>query len=105
MQEISTEHIEDYLSYLQDRERWFGERTYAEPRKFSKGHINAQYRRLNRFFNWLVERKHIDENPLDDIEAPRLDEKTVPFVTEDQMRDLLTLADPALARTLAHRSP
>ena len=103
VQEITTEHIEDYLSYLQDRERWFGERTYAKPKKLSKGHINAQYRRLNRFFNWLVERKHIDENPLDDIEPPSLEEKTVPIVTEDQMRDLLTLADPALARTPAHR--
>ena len=103
VQEITTEHIEDYLSYLQDRERWFGERTYAEPQKLSKGHINDQYRRLNRFFNWLVERKHIDENPLDDIEPPSLEEKTVPIVTEDQMRDLLTLADPALARTPAHR--
>ena len=103
VQEITTEHIEDYLSYLQDRVRWFGERTYAEPRKLSKGHINAQYRSLNRFFNWLVERKQIDENPLDDIEPPSLEEKTVPIVTEDQMRDLLTLADPALARTPAHR--
>ena len=81
----------------------FGERTYAEPRKLSKGHINAQYRRLNRFFNWLVERKHIDENPLDDIEPPGLDEKAVPTVSEGQVRDLLTLADPALARTPAHR--
>ena len=101
--EITTEHLEDYLSYLQYRERWFGERTYAEPRKLSKGHINAQYRRLNRFFKWLVERKHIDENPLDDIEPPSLEEKTVPIVTQDQMRDLLVLADPALARTPAHR--
>ena len=103
VQEITTEHIEDYLAYLQDRTRWFGERTYAEPRKLSKGYIHAQYRRLNRFFNWLVERKHIDENPLDDIEPPSLEEKTVPIVTEDQMRDLLTLADPSLARTPAHR--
>ena len=41
VQEITTEHIEDYLAYVQDRVRWFGERTYAEPRKLSKGHINA----------------------------------------------------------------
>ena len=27
VQEITTEHIEDYLAYLQDRTRWFGERT------------------------------------------------------------------------------
>ena len=103
VQEITTEHIENYLSYLQDRVRWFGERTYAESRKLSKGHINAQYRRLNRFFNWLVERGPNDENPMFSISAPRLEEKTVPVITEDQMRDLLTLADPSLARTPAHR--
>ncbi len=103
VQDITTEHLEEYLAYLQDRVRWFGERTYAEPKKLSKGHINAQYRRLNRFFNWLVERKHIDENPLAGIEPPSLEEKTVPVITEDQMRNLLTLADPALARTPAHR--
>ncbi len=85
--EIATEHIEDYFVYLQDRVRWFGDRTYVEPRKLSKGHINVQYRRLNRFFNWLVERKHIDENPLDDMEPPSLEEKTVPIVTEGQMQD------------------
>ena len=37
------------------------------------------------------------------ISAPKLEEKTVPIVTEDQMRDLLTLAEPSLARTPAHR--
>ena len=103
VQEVTTEHLEEYLSYLQDRTRWFGERTYAEPKKLSKGHINAQYRRLNRFFNWLVERGPNDENPMLSISAPKLEEKTVPIITEDQMRDLLTLADPSLARTPAHR--
>ena len=103
VQEITTEHLEDYLAYLQDRVRWFGERTYAEPKKLSKGHINAQYRRLNRFFNWLVERGPLVENPMLSISPPRLEEKTVPVITEDQMRDLLTLTDPSLARTPAHR--
>ena len=41
VQEITTEHLEDYLAYLQDRVRWFRERTYAEPRNLSKGHINS----------------------------------------------------------------
>ena len=57
VREITVYHIEDYLAYLQERTRWFGERTYAEPRKLSKSHINVQYRRLHRFFNWLVERE------------------------------------------------
>ena len=103
VQEITTEHLEEYLSYLQDRVRWFGERTYAEPKKLSKGHINAQYRRLNRFFNWLLEREYEDDNPLRLIKPPGLDEKTVPVVTEDQMRNLLTISDPSLATTPAHQ--
>ena len=103
VREITVYHIEDYLAYLQERTRWFGERTYAEPRKLSKSHINVQYRRLHRFFNWLVERDYTDSNPLQLIKPPSLDEKTVPVVTDDQVRDLLTLADPALATTPAHR--
>ena len=101
--EITTERLEKYLAYLQDRVRWFGERAYAEPRKLSKGHINAQYCRLNRFFNWLAERGPLAENPMLSISPPKLEEKTVPVITEGQMRDLLTLADPSLATTPAHR--
>ena len=71
--------------------------------KLSKSHINVQYRRLHRFFSWLVEREYADSNPLQLIKPPSLDEKTVPVVTEDQVRDLLTLADPILATTPAHR--
>ena len=102
VQEITTEHLEGYFAYLQGRTRWFGERIYAEPKKLSKGHINAQYRRLNRFFHWRVDRGPNDENPILSISAPKLEEKTVPVVTEDQMRDLLTLADPSLSKTPAH---
>ena len=102
VREITVDHMEDYFAYLQGRIRWFGGRTYAEPKRLSKGHINAQYRRLHRFFNWLVECGYTDEHPLTHIEPPSLDEKTVPVVTEDQTRDLLTVSDPALARTSAH---
>ncbi len=103
VREIITDHIEDYLAYLQGRTRWLGRRENLVPKKLSKGHINAQYRRLNRFFTWLVERGYVEENPLHLIKPPRLDEKTVPVVSEDQMRDLLILTNPALARTPAHR--
>ena len=100
---VTTDHVEEYLAYLQTRPRWFGEREKANPRNLSQGHINGQYRRLHRFFNWLVEREHVERNPLEVIQAPHVDEKTVPVVSEHQMRDLLTLTDPALARTRLHR--
>ena len=100
---VTTAHIEEYLAYLQHRPLWFGEREPGSSRTASPGYINAQYRRLNRFFNWIVERGHVSDNPLRLIERPRVEDRTVPTVSERQMLDLLTLLDPALARTQAHR--
>lgn len=100
---ITTAHIEDYLAYLQHRPLWFGEREPGSSRTASPGYINAQYRRLNRFFNWMVERGYMADNPLRFIECPKVEDRTVPTVSEQQMLDLLTLVDPAIARTAAHR--
>ncbi len=75
---ITTGHIEDYLLYLQRRPRWFGERQTQEPP--SQSYIETQYRRLKRFFNWLVQRGHVGTNPLDLIPHPHVDERTVPTV-------------------------
>ena len=100
---ITTAHVEEYLAYLQTRPRWFGDRDTGSTRTVAPSYINAQYRRLNRFFNWMVERGHVEDNPLRLIERPRVQERTVPTVSEQQMLDLLTLLDPALARTPAHR--
>ncbi len=81
VRDITVVHIEDYLAYLHDRTRWFGERENVPPKKLSKGHINAQYRRLHRFFNWLAEREYVGANPPHLIRPPSVDEKTVPVVT------------------------
>ena len=51
----------------------------------------------------MLERDNVDRNPLHLIKPPSVEEKTVPVVTEGQMRDLLVICDPVLARTPAHR--
>ena len=51
---ITTAHVEEYLTYLQTRPRWFGDRETGSTRTVAPSYINAQYRRLNRFFNWMV---------------------------------------------------
>ena len=61
--------------------------TSAELRKLSKGYINAQHRRLIRFFNWLVDCGPNDCNPMSSIGAPKLEEKTVLVITEGRMRN------------------
>ena len=50
-----------------------------------------------------MERGPIDEIPMSSISTPKLEEKTVPSITEDQLRGLLTLADLALTKTPAYR--
>ena len=91
------------LLYLQVRPRWFGERDTVTSKPPGQSYIETQYRRLKRFFNWLVSRNHVDRNPFDLIPHPHVDEKIVPTVAEDQMAGLLRLLDPSLAKTKGDR--
>ena len=102
--DITIDHIEDYFAHLQSREPWFGERGGgAGNSALSTGYINAQYRRLNRFFGWLLERGHVEENVMKLMKPPPVDENTVPLVSDSQIQDLLALLNPKLARTPRER--
>lgn len=100
--DLTTGHLEEYLTYLQTRPRWFGERD-QQRKPPSQSHIETQYRRIKRFFNWLVERGHVDRNPLNLVPHPHIDERTIPTVSEQQALDLLRLVDPKNSRTPAER--
>ena len=97
--ELATAHIEEYLAYLQGRPRWFGERDKGTPRPPSQGHIETQYRRIKRFFGWLVEWGHINQNPLDLIPHPHVDERVIPTVSDKEVLELLEHTDPRNATT------
>jgi len=96
---ITVGHIEEYLTALQTAPR-YGEARFGT---ISQSYIASQYRRLKRFFNWLVERDHIDSNPLRLIPHPHIDEKVIATVTDQEIIDLLRLLDPAIARTPKER--
>ena len=86
----SNRYSASYLAYLRERPRWFGTRESADPQTVSQSYIDAQYRHLNRFFNWLVQRGHVEDNPLRLIKRPHVDERTVPVVSEREVLDRLT---------------
>ena len=101
--DVNIGHIEDYFAYLQVRPRWFGERDTEGTDQLSPGYINLQYRRLRRFFRWLEERDHVGQNAMLLMKPPRLEEKTVPLVSDRQVENLLALLNPRLARTPKER--
>ena len=101
--QLTTFHIETYLASLQSRTRWFGERDRKAAKPISQSYIETQYRRIKRFFGWLVERGHIDKNPLDLIPHPHIDEKVIQTVSEQEIGKLLALTNPEKARTPSER--
>ena len=87
VQTITTSLMEEYLAYLQVCPKWFGDR--GDKGKLSQSHIEGQYRRIGRFFNWCVERGHRESNPLDLIPHPKIDEKTVATISDREVSNLL----------------
>ena len=63
---LTASHIEEYLVHLQERPRW------------------------------LVERSHVERNPLDLIKHPRFEERVIPTVNEEELLKLLELVNPRL---------
>ena len=100
--QITAAHIEEYLAHLQERPRWFGTRG-KDLRPLSQSHIETQYRRIKRFFNWCVDRGLVEGNPLDLIPHPHVDERVIATVSQQQAVDLLRLTDPRHARTRGER--
>lgn len=90
--DLTVSHLEEYLAYLQARPLWFGERRAARKR-LSPATIDTHHRRLHRFFQWLMERGHIDRNPFTLIARPKVDEKVIQTVSESQVLDLLQWMD------------
>lgn len=93
---ITADHIEEYLIHLQERPKWFGEQGQGN---LSQSYIETQYRRIKRFFNWLVERGHIEGNPLDLIKHPYVNQRTIPTVSDRDMAGLLELVNPRAAHS------
>ena len=54
--DLTTSHLEEYLAHFANRPRWFGER--GEGKVPSQSYVESQYRRLKRFFGWMVTRGH-----------------------------------------------
>ena len=97
----TTQHLEEYFAYSRTLKKGYGERKITGAETLSSSYLDKQYRQLRRFWAWMVEAKWVpvNVNVLDSMQRPRVEEKVVPTVSDEQIQDLLAILDPRLART------
>ena len=69
VEDLNEERLIAFLKRLQTRERMVGKNTIKCGVKVST--IDTYWRRLNRFFNWLVIRDYLKENPIKELRGER----------------------------------
>ncbi|MBN1368007.1 MAG: phage integrase SAM-like domain-containing protein [Dehalococcoidales bacterium] len=68
---ITVEDLQRYLVYLRSKIVWSGT-SYAKERPLSKNSINAYFRSIRGFWNYLEYDKKFTVNPLATVTAPEL---------------------------------
>lgn len=53
----------------------------------------TRFRCLQQWYRWAIEEGLIDSSPMEGMTPPRLDEKVVPVLADDQLRSLLAACD------------
>ncbi len=93
--DVTTSHVEEFLLALRKRDALFP----RLKKKLAASTIETHYRRLKRFFGWLVERDYIDRNPVDLIPHPKIPERVTPAFSEREALAMFELTNPRHART------
>ena len=95
LQDLTKVHLIQFLVHLKNRLRWNG-RKRSDERPISDSHYETLFRRIKRFFNWSAAEGYIELNPLSTVPKPRVTERVIPTVKDDDFRKLLVLCDPKL---------
>ena len=84
VQRIRPSTIEDYLIWLTNRPQ------KLHPNKtVSASTVAHHYRDLQQFFKFLYRDEYVEKNPFDRLEPPRVPEKVIPVLTDDQIKALI----------------
>jgi site-specific recombinase XerD len=65
-------------------EEWVGELLVTR----SAGHASNQYRAVQQLFKWLTTEEEISSNPMATMSPPKVEEKLIPVLADDQLRAL-----------------
>lgn len=68
-------------------------RTYLQSKQSHIYAVNAAYNSLRVFFSWCIKNQHTFENPVVNIQKPRLPKKVIPVLSPDDIKKLMSACD------------
>ncbi len=80
LSEIERRHVAEHLAWLVDNR---AAATAAQ-----------RYASLRQFFKWAVEEGELDASPMDGLRKPKIPDKPVPVLSDDELRALLDACKP-----------
>ena len=84
---IRREHVERFLIALREREGIPNGKGTGQ--KLSAAYILKNYKGLKAFFDWAVDEGEIAHSPMEHVRPPKVPDKPVPVLTEEELRRLL----------------
>ena len=86
--------VRDFILYLQNKTRWSNHPYMRSPNgNLAAISVQNYVRGLRAFFNWLHREGYTKDHILADLRPPRVPQKLVEVVTEDEIRRILSCLD------------
>ena len=87
--ELTAMHIRKFMFYLMSESNRWGNNSPAAKKPASKTTANDYFRALRCFFNWVTREGLLLENPLNNIKAPKADNKVIEPLSSSEVSSLL----------------
>jgi integrase len=73
-----------------------GVRAYVYREDITRATQRHSWRHLRAFFNWCIKERIIDESPIERVDPPRVEDKQMPFISPEEMKEVLKVCDETL---------
>jgi site-specific recombinase XerD len=92
---IDIKVLRQYVLYLLKRNKYQGHPITPEKKEpLSASSVHGHVRTLRAFFSWLVAEGFIEANPAKDLKPPKLYQKVISILSDDEIRAILDLFTP-----------
>ena len=104
LRDFTLEHVRDYILHLRARPSFERHPFKASGRPLSDHSVNCYVRGLRAFSSWLCEQEYTDVNVLGRLRAPRVTQKAVEILTDEEITRILACLSTSAATNVRNRA-